>query len=288
MSEAVYKRITDYFIEKMKQGVIPWQQRWNTTSAKSLETGKPYQGVNALLLNSAGYKCEWWGTHRVITERGGYVRKGEKSIPVLRVVTKQPETDEDGNVTRKGYTKVFYYPVFNMEQTEGVEYPPTNERAVLEPLAAADTLLAGVPDITVKHGGNQAAYSPYHDTIYMPDMGRFMTAEDYYQTRFHETIHATGHPKRLGREQIVKMLENPHASTFGSMSYSYEELIAEIGATMLCAKCGIETTYDNSAAYVASWLQKFNSDPHFIITSASAAQKAVDYIVREVPEEEAA
>jgi antirestriction protein ArdC len=43
--------------------------------------------------------------------------------------------------------------------------------------------------------------------------------------------------------------------TFGSESYSKEELIAEMGAAMLCGIAGIERcTLSNSAAYLKSWI----------------------------------
>jgi len=43
---------------------------------------------------------------------------------------------------------------------------------------------------------------------------------------------------------------------FGSDDYSREELVAEMGASMLCAVAGIESrTVSNSAAYIQSWLR---------------------------------
>ena len=49
----------------------------------------------------------------------------------------------------------------------------------------------------------------------------------------------------------------PHAgvvgsrlAAFGSADYSRKELIAEMGSAFLCAKAGVESTLDNSAAYL--------------------------------------
>jgi antirestriction protein ArdC len=58
----------------------------------------------------------------------------------------------------------------------------------------------------------------------MPSRQAFGSAEEYYSTLFHELTHSTGHPSRIGREGIEKL------NTFGSESYSKEELIAEMGA----------------------------------------------------------
>lgn len=55
--------------------------------------------------------------------------------------------------------------------------------------------------------------------------------------------------------------------------------MAEIGAAMLCGLAGIEQeTLDNSAAYVQGWLKKLEGDSKFIVSAASQAQKAADYI----------
>ncbi|MDO8952734.1 MAG: zincin-like metallopeptidase domain-containing protein [Draconibacterium sp.] len=87
---------------------------------------------------------------------------------------------------------------------------------------------------------------------------------------YHESVHSTGHAKRLKRDL---------SGHFGDNSYSQEELIAEMGAAYLCALCGIQTkTIDNSASYIKGWLSKLKSDNKFLITAASKAQHAVDYI----------
>jgi hypothetical protein len=46
----------------------------------------------------------------------------------------------------------------------------------------------------VEHGFSKAAWIPAHDRITLPRPETFSSAEDYYQTRFHEAGHATGHP----------------------------------------------------------------------------------------------
>jgi len=84
--------------------------------------------------------------------------------------------------------------------------------------------------------------------------------------------HCTGHAKRLKRDM---------SGHFGNHSYSFEELIAEMGAAYLCGLCGIENeTIDNSAAYIQGWLSKLKSDNKFFVLAASKAQHAVDYITQ--------
>jgi antirestriction protein ArdC len=67
---------------------------------------------------------------------------------------------------------------------------------------------------------------------------------------------------------------------FGSDPYSKEELVAEMGAAMLCGVAAIESrTLDNSAAYLQTWINKLKSDSRLIVSAASQAQKAADYIL---------
>ena len=49
---------------------------------------------------------------------------------------------------------------------------------------------------------------------------------------------------------------------------------------MLCGVAGIESqTLDNSAAYLQSWISRLKSDTRLIVSAASQAQKAADYIL---------
>lgn len=114
----------------------------------------------------------------------------------------------------------------------------------------------------------------------MPSRTAFDSQEEYYSTLFHELTHATGHAKRLEREGF----DTPQQ--FGSESYSKEELIAEMGSAMLCGVAGIEQkTLANSAAYLKSWIARLKADSRLVISAASAAQKAADYIRGESPKD---
>jgi len=114
---------------------------------------------------------------------------------------------------------------------------------------------------------------PSRDSVGMPARGLFHSSEEFYSTLFHELTHSTGHTSRVGREGIEQL------NKFGSESYSREELIAEMGAAMLCGVTGIApATLENSAAYLKTWIARLKSDSKLIVQAASAAQKAADYI----------
>jgi len=87
--------------------------------------------------------------------------------------------------------------------------------------------------------------------------------------------HASGHGSRLDREGVTQR------ARFGSELYSKEELIAELGAAFLSNEAGIldSVRFENSAAYLASWIWKLENDPLMIISAASQGQRSSDFIM---------
>jgi hypothetical protein len=88
-------------------------------------------------------------------------------------------------------------------------------------------------------------------------------------------IHAAGHSSRLDREGVTER------ARFGSERYCKEELIGEPGAAFLSNEAGIldSVRFENSAAYLASWIQKLENDPRMIVSAASQAQRSSDFIM---------
>jgi antirestriction protein ArdC len=120
-------------------------------------------------------------------------------------------------------------------------------------------------------------YYPTFDRINCPPLKDFQIAEEYYSTLFHEMIHSTGHKSRLARSGITTQ-----SVAFGDDVYSKEELIAEMGAAMLCGVAGIDnSTIENSASYIDSWLRVLKKDSRLVLQAAAQAQKASDYILGE-------
>ena len=109
----------------------------------------------------------------------------------------------------------------------------------------------------------------------MPRLGLFDTPEDYHHTLFHELVHSTGHDSRLKREGITGK------TTFGSTTYSKEELVAELGAAILCGQCGIsnESLEENTVAYLRGWIKALKDDPELAVAAGGQAQRAVDFIL---------
>ena len=229
------------------------------------------------------------------TPRG--VRKGEKSTEIvwakpIKVAAKDESgnviKDKDGNAVMRKIFPLKFFHVFNMDQcefpegTKGAkllaESTARQERTPAERDEAAEALLADYLEHgpSLGHGGNSAFYRPSEDHIQMPNLEDFDTTAHYMSTLYHEVTHSTGHDSRLKREGIK-------AGTFGAWGdkvYSQEELVAEMGAAMLCAIAGIDqTVFDNSVAYIQHWISKLEQDDRLILRAAREAQKAVDLVL---------
>jgi antirestriction protein ArdC len=93
--------------------------------------------------------------------------------------------------------------------------------------------------------------------------------------------HSTGHKSRLARAGVTTQ-----GVAFGDEVYSKEELVAEMGSTMLCGVAGIDNSIiENSASYIDSWLRALKKDNRLILQASAQAQKAADYILGEKREE---
>jgi Zincin-like metallopeptidase len=58
-------------------------------------------------------------------------------------------------------------------------------------------------------------------------------------------------------------------------------LIAELGAAFLSNEAGIldGVQFENSGAYLNSWISKLENDPKLIVTAASQAQRSADFVL---------
>lgn len=268
---SVYEIITSQILAELERGEVPWRRPWGTLPPANLITKRPYRGINLFLLGLQGYGSQFWLTFNQAKQLGGNVRRGEHGTKIVFWKFDSYETEVDGEVEERKYAFLRYYVVFNLEQTEGLkallDLPPAFA------IESAESIIRGMPNPPAFEQDFRAAYIPSRDTVAMPSRTAFDSQEEYYSTLFHELTHATGHAKRLAREGF----DTPQQ--FGSESYSREELIAEMGAAMLCGVSGIaQNTLANSAAYLKSWIARLKADSKLVITAASAAQKAADYI----------
>lgn len=284
MSNQVYGYITDKIMEELEHGCVPWHKPWKTSSdgirvPTSFVSKKPYRGVNTFLLAlirfKAGYDSNYWLTFKQIQALGGSVKGQRSEMVVFWKLLEKPAANPTPENETDYIPMLRYYRVFNLDQVAGITKPTLENLPAFQPIEEAETIAAKYQEqIEVMHGGARAYYQPSTDSIRMPERETFDGSEAYYSTLFHEFTHSTGHESRLNRPGIVE------THFFGDEIYSKEELVAEMGAAMLCGVIGIENrTIKNSASYIQSWLGKLRDDKKLVVHAAAAAQKAADFIL---------
>jgi antirestriction protein ArdC len=284
-SKEIQERITALVITQLEGGVAPWRKPFTSEGVlpTSLTTGKTYGGINLLILSILGreYSKPLWLTYREAERRGGHVRKGEHGYPVVKWGKYDKLNKETGETSPAFFLREFT--VFNLEQCDGVAVdesftakPPV---ATLEGVTQILDSYTAKPSIYHKASAD-AFYSKLTDSITLPLLEQFNSAEEYAHTIAHELVHSTGHESRLNRFN-----DENQPAVFGSPVYAKEELVADIGAQMLLASVGIEGDLNNSATYVAGWLRALKNDSSLILSASTKAQKASEYILAKVKEE---
>jgi antirestriction protein ArdC len=277
--KAVDELITRLVVEMLEKGVVPWRRPWKALGGPRNIAGRPYRGINLFLLAMTPFSSPYWMTFRQAQERGGSVKPGERATPIVFYDRweKKRTNETTGEEEVKRIPLIRTYAVFNLEQTEGVREPaaPAENEAAKTPIETAEAIVAGMPNAPkILHGGNQAAYSPLRDTISIPERGAFVGADEYYSTLFHEIGHSTGHESRVGRPGVATF------DHFGSDRYSRAELVAEMSSAMLCAEAQIDpAVIENQAAYLANWIRNIKGDGRLLVSAASDAQRAIDFVL---------
>ncbi len=287
----IYSTVNKRITELLEQGTVPWRKPWRSTEGpRNLISKKPYRGINQFLLNCSPYESDYYLTYNQAKQKGGSVRKGERSTVVIFwkwLDRKDTDSSEGASSASLGSPTgkiplLRYYNVFNLDQVDGID-PPIEDQitTTFTPIEHAEQIIENMQcKPAIKYGGNRACYSPQLDYIQLPPRDKFKSPEAFYSTAFHELSHATGHATRLARKGILE------PSYFGSHDYSQEELVAEFGASMLCAVSRIEqSTIENSAAYIQNWLKVLKNDKKLLVLAAAQGQKSADYILGKEREE---
>jgi antirestriction protein ArdC len=281
----LYTRITSQIVESIERGVLPWLKPWSAEHAAGRMSrplrfnGEAYSGINVLALwmqaELHGFHCPHWFTFRQAKELGGFVKKGEKSSPVVYASSfKKSETTDDGAEVEAEIPFLKEYCVFNASQIEGLPShyyelatPPAE---TVQRIERADAFFAAT-GADIRTGGTRAFYAMGPDYIRMPPIECFTDAESHAATVAHELIHWTKAPHRLNRDLGRKK--------YGDDGCAREELVAELGSAFLSADLNITPELrDDHASYIASWLQVLKNDRRAIFSAASLASKAVEYL----------
>ena len=294
----VYQMVTKRILDSMMRGEIPWR---NTYVKKKGEknpytnyiTGKPYSFLNSLLLGEPGQ----YASFNQIEKLHGKIKKGTKSKFIIYwgwFVPKdkkkeQKELEDEGKSFE--HLKVYfpkYYNVFNMKDVEGVEIPKeetVEHHEAEDPTAVARMVMEDYKineSVDVKMSPDiDPEYRVTEDMVVLPEKTNYTFEEDWWASLFSGFVHSTVTEERCDREtERKKMLE-------GELSIK-EQLIAEIGSSMILTSCGLkrQETHEQIDAECQKWIEAMNKDYRLIINASNAAEKAAKYIMGEFAEEE--
>jgi len=272
--------ITTKILTELERGVLPWRKPWDGArtgvALPRRATGETYRGINILMLWSTavteGYASPYWVTLRQANQLGATVRKGERGEMVVYYGQAKKTRERAADQPEDTFRFLKCFTAFNAEQVEGLpaRFFPAPVDAGLMPIAAHEAWFATL-DIKRILTQDIACYIPSTDLIGMPPVAAFDSADQYAATLNHEAVHATGAAHRVGRDM---------GRRFSAHALAAEELVAEIGASILGAHLGLPPDHlSDHASYIGHWMKLLKDDKRAFLSAAAQAQTAVDWLL---------
>lgn len=213
------------------------------------------------------------------------LRKGEHGVQMIRPVIIIPNSyrkegddryvDTHGKVlTRRQAERLVIkrFTVFSVDQLADPEVLMGHPWNLRDPdVARAKAAIVSaikLANIEVNVVEAQAFYRPSSDTLSLPSRESVTSDLEWIATAFHELTHWTGHKDRLNR---------PFFGVCNPELRAEEELVAELGAAMLCQNFGLDH-HSNAMAYCKQWAELIK-DEKALIRAGHNAQQAVDYLL---------
>ena len=261
------EELVKMYVDSLKEGNIPWRQRWVSSLNINGLTHQEYRGVNQLLLSFVTYKEKYndnrWMTYKQIIDKGYKLKEAKgKGVPVefwsaydIKNKQKISISDYENIIRNKPEIKDDYKLFCNKDIPSNVFI-----QRVIKGLG-----------VKYKEEGSRAYYSPQDDLVVIPSSTKFYDKYSYYATQLHELCHATGHPKRMNRDQSNK----------NKKDYAREELVAEISSSFLMGKLEIEPAeldYNNHKAYIQSWISILEDKPQELFKAINESNKVYEFI----------
>ena len=290
------KAVVEQVIELIESGKSFYSKQWSADAMRPRNpiSGAVYHGANRLILmNQAmknGYQDPRWMTFKQLSEKGYFVKKGEKAVRLEKWIftEKKPLEDADGNPVKNAKGQILYeevllerpkcnlFSVFNGEQIR--DFPKYEPRVIVEgEIGDRINALIFSSECPVNEvAQDRSFYSPSVDEIFLPLRSAFTDQNAFAEVAAHEMIHSTGHPSRLAREYGRR-------DPFGRPDdkYCMEELRAELGAVFLMGDIGIppaEKEISGAAAYLDGYMHVLKENPNVLFRIASDADKASRYL----------
>ena len=284
MKNSIYDEITQLIVDVLDNvSTAEYKMPFAKLAAQGLPfnpiTKNNYQGVNTLVLWATQQKKQYtsntWATFKQWSSLGARIKRGEKSTRII--FFKKIETENDRDDENNVYFCMRHYNVFNACQVEDYAVEDEDNRdsfGIVGDRSDIEDYLNNTKAV-IETGTDRAYYSLSRDVIVMPSKDIFFgdsveATENYYGVLLHELTHWTGSESRLKRDQSGDQT---------SEAYAFEELVAELGSTFLCARFGIKQgERKDHAMYIKSWLTLLQGDKKAIFKAAAEAQKAVNFL----------
>jgi len=293
VSKDIQKKVTDKILNLMKNGQFVWSKEWSGEIKMRLPknglTNQVYKGVNfwnlAIESQERGFLTGEWVTFCQLQDLSKKrdkqlkIKKGSKGESVIfyKLLKNSKEDEKTKELKTFEIPLMKYSTVFNLSQIEGLEAEILEKNNIKNSINDDFNIDLSPLDFKFENAPQmRACYNSHTDMILLPMREQFKTLTAYYATTFHELIHWTGHESRLNRKL---------GNAKDSKEYAYEELIAEFGASFLCAQYGIDYETQH-AAYLKSWLNVLENDESLLFKAIAQAQKAADFILNKLTVDE--
>ena len=229
----------------------------------------------SLMAQTYSFTSNLWATKKQWAKLGCTIADDAKPAAVFHYfninANKEHEALADGEMQSFG-RKISI--VYNADQVQGFDGSGI-EKTKVKQLPVLEKRINEL-GVSLEHTeAGEAYYDPEADAITMPNKALFKgkhATRAYYATLLHEMVHWTGHETRCNRNI---------GGEFESPAYAFEELVAEIGSSFLCARFGLtKRARVNSVRYIANWLSSFNVKKSMqkLEQAARKANQASNYI----------
>ncbi len=271
------QEVSDKVCQSIEEGTAPWQRSeighhgWPTNAT----TGKPYHGINVLLLATAGFGDSRWCSYEQAKKQGWQVRKDEKATRIYFYKMEPRSTDKIDPVTSLPIMKFIpifkSYSIFNLSQ---VDKAPSNEVDVARPYELTDLTEHTINEIIQAAGvdiqsGPAPAYVHEDDTILMPAPHAFESDAHYYSALMKQLAHWSGHESRLNRASLGNAVRN--------------DLRIDMAGAMLAMQLGLPApAIDESKS--GKYIDLLRNDKKEVFRAAKDAESITRFILRYDPE----
>ncbi len=264
-------------IDGIKSGDIAFLKPWKAGQLclpYNAINGKTYQGTNIIRCLGVEKVDPRFMTFKQAKENNFSIRKGAKAISIFFFMPvsedKLNEWIENGSKPEeKPFPTYKYFNVFS--GTDIVDIEPIQQGEITFKTDEIAEEIISNSEVPIFHDmRDRAYYSVTDDEIHLPPKTQFPTAEYYYSTALHEIAHSTGAANRLNRDL---------SGAFGSESYAFEELIAQISSYMISCYLSLPHDPSHSFGYIQSWLKVFNEDHKKVLEVVKAANQVINYLM---------